>query len=388
MGDDMRSLFVGKITSVMTACAICLCSSVMCSAEVPEKEHSECFVLAEVSTGTVIKSSGGDKRVRMGSFNKLMTVLLAAEAMDRGELASDTVLTTSENANSKQGAQIWLMPGEKMQLSDLLKGVIIGNANDAACVIAERIGGTEEKFTQLMNERAAELGMKDTLFTECTGYYDDENQYTTAADAAKLLCELCRHDELTETFTTRLDELKNGEVQLVTTNTMCSKYKGSVGFKCGTGPSSGYFAAEAAVRNGVAFAAAVFDCEDEDMAMAKARELLDLGFGGYTVTSPQVPEDMPSVLAVKQGSSAQVGLSVEPAGNVVVPINRERDIRTEIYLPSYVYAPLEKGEAVGEIRYFLGDKMLRSCRVCSAETVEEKNTKNVLFEMMKYLVSF
>lgn len=229
-----------------------------------------------------------------------------------------------------------------MALGDLLKGVIIGNANDACCVIAEKISGSEEKFTELMNSRAAELGMNDTLFTECTGYYGDDAQYTTAHDAALLLCELSKHNELTEMFTSRIDELKGGEVQLVTANRMGHRYKGSVGFKCGTGPSSGYFAAEGARRDDICFVTAVMDCPDEDIAMALAKELLDIGFDGYMITSPPIPDDLPESILVKQGCAESVRLAVEPVGNVVVSKGSAGSITARISLPTGVYAPLKR----------------------------------------------
>ncbi|MCU6727118.1 MULTISPECIES: serine hydrolase [Huintestinicola] len=376
-----------KILSVISASVIMM-SAVNVSAETISEEYSRSYVLMEAETHTVIRENNGDKRVKMGSFNKLMTVLLAAEAMDRGELSLETELVTSEHANSMQGAQIWLMPGEKMALGDLLKGVIIGNANDACCVIAEKISGSEEKFTELMNSRAAELGMNDTLFTECTGYYGDDAQYTTAHDAALLLCELSKHNELTEMFTSRIDELKGGEVQLVTANRMGHRYKGSVGFKCGTGPSSGYFAAEGARRDDICFVTAVMDCPDEDIAMALAKELLDIGFDGYMITSPPIPDDLPESILVKQGCAESVRLAVEPVGNVVVSKGSAGNITARISLPTGVYAPLKKGDKVGELRLYIGKRLLKTCDICAAEYICKKDFKNVLSEMLKNLFCF
>lgn len=383
MGDNMLK----KILSVISASVIMM-SAVNVSAETISEEYSRSYVLMEAETHTVIRENNGDKRVKMGSFNKLMTVLLAAEAMDRGELSLETELVTSEHANSMQGAQIWLMPGEKMALGDLLKGVIIGNANDACCVIAEKISGSEEKFTELMNSRAAELGMNDTLFTECTGYYGDDAQYTTAHDAALLLCELSKHNELTEMFTSRIDELKGGEVQLVTANRMGHRYKGSVGFKCGTGPSSGYFAAEGARRDDICFVTAVMDCPDEDITMALAKELLDIGFDGYMITSPPIPDDLPESILVKQGCAESVRLAVEPVGNVVVSKGSAGNITARISLPTGVYAPLKKGDKVGELRLYIGKRLLKTCDICAAEYICKKDFKNVLSEMLKNLFCF
>lgn len=359
-----------------------------CRTFAEEKRFVESYVLMEPTTKTVICERNGNVRVKMGSFNKLMTVLLAAEAVERGELSFDTVLTASENANSKQGAQIWLMPGEKTSLLELLKGVIIGNANDASCVIAEKIGGTEEKFAELMNARAKELGMNDTLFTECTGYYNDEDQYTTAYDAALLLCALSEHEELTEIFTTRLEDIKEGKVQLVTSNPMGHRYKGSVGFKCGTGLSSGYFAAEGACRDGISFVCTVMDCKDEDRALGLAKELLDTGFGGYTVVSLEIPEELPESIAVKNGRDPELQISVGQTGCAVVRKGNGENITSRIILPSFVYAPVKKGDKVGELRYYLGDRLLKQAELRAAEDIEEKNQFNVLSDMLKYLLWF
>lgn len=358
------------------------------ASETAPQVHRETYALAEASTGTVIRQSGGDERVRMGSLNKLMVVLLAAEAVQRGDMSLDTVITAGENANSKQGAQIWLDVGEKMTLSDLLKAVIIGNANDACCAVAEAMCGSEAGCVGLMNARAAELSMNGTLFTECTGYYDDENQYTTASDAVKLLCRLSELDFLREMFTTRVDELKNGGVQLVSTNTMGHRYKGSIGFKCGFGPASGYFAAEGAEREGIVYVCAVLDCGDEDRSLALARELLDIAFEGYTLVSPGLPDNMPDRIAVREGQRNEARLSAEPVGSLVVPKGRGGDVRAEVFLPSGVYAPLERGGKVGELRFYLGDRLLKSCNINSADDIEAKNFRNVLSLLMKFLVSF
>lgn len=364
------------------------CTSEISAEDKPVRNYVESYVLMEPDTKTVIREKNGDVPVHMGSFNKLMTVLLAAEAMDRGELTFDTVLTASENANSKQGAQIWLMPGEKSTLSELLKGVIIGNANDAACVIAERIGGTEEKFTELMNTRAGELGMKNTLFTECTGYYNDEQQHTTAYDAALLLCELSKHEELTEIFVTRLEDIKDGKVQLVTSNPMGHRYKGSVGFKCGTGPSSGYFAAEGACRDGFTLVCAVMDCKDEDRALGLAKELLDIGFGGYTVISLDIPEDMPNVVKVKNGCGTEVSISAEQTGNALISKGSEDAVKARIILPSFVYAPVGRGDKIGELRFYCKDRLLKTVQLRAAEDIPKKSVLSVLSDMLKYVAEF
>ena len=384
----MKKAFTKFSAIVISVIVIMTCTSGVSAEDKPLSSYTESYVLMEPDTKTVIREKNGDVPVKMGSFNKLMTVLLAAEAMDKGELTLDTVLTASENANSKQGAQIWLMPGEKSTLSELLKGVIIGNANDAACVIAEKIGGSEEKFTELMIARAAELGMKNTLFTECTGYYNDEQQHTTAYDAALLLCELSKHEELTEMFVTRLEEIKDGKVQLVTSNPMGHGYKGSVGFKCGTGPSSGYFAAEGACRDGFSLVCAVMDCKEEDRALGLAKELLDTGFGGYTVIPLEIPEEMPDTVRIKNGCDREAAISAEQTGSALISKGSEGDVEARIILPSFVYAPVRRGDKIGELRFYCKDRLLKTVELKAAVDIPKKSILNTLSDVLKYIAEF
>ncbi|MCC8043243.1 MAG: D-alanyl-D-alanine carboxypeptidase [Oscillospiraceae bacterium] len=351
-------------------------------------EHTPCYALIEVSTGTVVFDRDCERRVHMGSFNKLMTVLLTAEAIDRGELSFDTRLTCSEYANSMQDAQIWLDVGEKITVEELLKAVIIGNANDAAAVLAEGVSGSEDNFVKLMNSRAAEIGMTNTCFTNSNGYYEDNLQYTTAYDAALLLCELAEYDFLTDIFTQRLDEVREGKASLVTTNTLCHSYNGSVGFKCGSGPNSGCFAAEGARRDGLCFAAAVLDCEDEDYALSLSKELLDSAFAGYTVTELFIPDDMPDAIPLETGVGEQIRIAVENPGFALIKKSRSDDVTARIILPDYVYAPVEKGSVLGELRFMIDDTVIKTCRITAAEYAESKNVKNTLSEILKNMLKF
>ena len=175
-----------KILCLVTAVFFMLMTAFPARAE----KIKECSVVFELTSGVIIDSSGENDVVSIGTMNKLMTVLLAAEKIESGKLSLNTIVKASENANSMQGAQIWLMPGESISVEELLKGIIIGNANDASVAIAEAVSGSEQKFVVRMNERAAELGMFDTSFTNCCGYYDDNKQLSTAADLSKLICEL------------------------------------------------------------------------------------------------------------------------------------------------------------------------------------------------------
>ena len=136
------------------------------------------YALLEARTGQLLLEENSSESLPMGTMAKLMTMLLTAEALESGALSENTAVTASPAANAQKGASIWLMPGEKMTVGDLLRGMIIGNANDAAVALAEAVSGTEEQFVMDMNARGFELGLRSTVFT-CASGLSEEGQVTT-----------------------------------------------------------------------------------------------------------------------------------------------------------------------------------------------------------------
>ena len=149
------------------------------AAEEPEIPAAA-YALLEAETGTVLLESHGSDRLPCGAMAKLMTALLAAEQLEQGAWTTDTVLTATDAVTGTKGAVIWLTAGEEMTVGDLLKGLIVGNANDAAVVLAAAAAGDTKQFVMDMNARAFDLGMRDTWFTSPQGNTD--TSYTTAAD--------------------------------------------------------------------------------------------------------------------------------------------------------------------------------------------------------------
>lgn len=373
-----------KFAAVIAALAIC--SKAFC---IGAAGYSA--VLAEAGSGTVLINEDGDEKYPCGSLSKLMTVLIAAEEISSGNIALTDVVTASEHANSMQGAQIWLMPGDKITVEELLKGVIIGNANDAACALGEYIGGSEENFTAMMNRRAAELGMYDTVYKNASGYRSDGDQ-TTAADTAKLLCRLSRSKSLTGMFTARMEYICNGQVQLVTSNPKAVKYNGSLGFKTSFWENDKkertYFSAEGAQRDGDIYVSAVLGGEDEDETAGQAFSLIDKGFAAYETVIPEVPADLPRKLPVRGGIIPEIKISAENAGKVVVSKGSSDSIECRTALPDYTYAPVKKGDKVGELLYFYRDKHIYTGQITAAGSSDTKDIKYCMVKMFKNLLKF
>lgn len=348
-------------------------------------------VLAEAQSGTVLFSDGGTEKYPCGSMSKLMTVLIAAEKMKSGELSEGDIFTVSEHANSMQGAQIWLMPGDKISVGELLKGMIIGNANDAACALAEGISGTEEDFVLLMNSRAAQLGMTDTLYVNASGYKSD-GDYTTAEDTARLLCELSKHRQLAEIFTTRMEYIRDDTVQLVTSNPDGIRYSGAVGFKSGFWEDDDggrtYYSAEGASRDGDIFVSAVLGEEDEDISAEKALALLDTGFAAYETVLPEAPSDMPRTVRVRNGRLGEVRIEAQTPPKAVVSVGTSDEITCRTAVPDYVYAPVKRGDKIGEILYYYEDEHIFSADITAVRSCEEKTFRYNVVKMLKNIIKF
>lgn len=349
-------------------------------------EEKYSYIVFELTSGVTIDSVNEDRIMSIGVLNKLMTVLLTAEKIQSGELSLNTSLKTSEYANSMQGAQIWLMPNETITVDELLKSVIIGNANDAAVVLAEAVSGTEKIFVDEMNKKAGKLKMENTSFTNSCGYYDE--QLSTAADISKLVCELYKYDFLTEYFTTRLDYVRNGTTELVSTNGLIKKLDGIIGYKVGFDEKNGYFAVIAAERDGKAFGTVIFGGADKDKLLSLAFVKLNSVFADYVVIKPDLPDDIPLFVEVKNSQKSNIQIEVDEVRNIVIPKVAAGSITAVTILPEHIYAPVKIGDKVGEVHFYRKDKFLFSVDINATDEAKEKSLGETLAVLLKKIISF
>ena len=362
--------------------------AVSCAAAVYAEPSECCSIVFELTSGIVIDDVNADKVVPVGTMNKLMTVLLAAEKISCKELSLDTNVKVSEYANSMQGAQIWLMPNESITVEELLKAIIIGNANDASVVIAEAVSGSEKKFVAAMNNKAVELGMENTSFTNCCGYYDDDKQLSTASDISKLICELYKYEFLTPYFTTWLDYVRNDTAELVNANELVKKFDGIIGFKAGMSENSGHYIAAAAQRGDKAFGVIILGANDKDKMFSVARTKLESVFADYIVIKPELPEKIPSMVGARNSLTTEIPVGIGDIRNIVIPKGAADSISSVCIMPEQIYAPIRKGDKVGEIQFYRKGRYLFSVDIFAAENADEKTNFNVLLKLLKMLISF
>lgn len=376
--------------SVISICMILFFSVMFTSFNVSatENKFTTCSVLIEAESKVIISSKDENHPVPVGVMSKLMTVYLVAEEINNSKLSLNDTLKASTHANSVKGATIWLMPGEEITVDELLKAVIIGNANDAAVVLAEKISGTEEDFAARMNETAVQLGMKNTTFTNCNGYYDDDKQLSTAYDLAILCSALAEHDFLHNYFTCWLDYVRNGQTELVNSNELVKSYKGILGFKCGYTKNSGYCTALAANKDDATYIAVVLGYDEKTDSLSSAKSLLDTAFSQYRIVTPELPDNIPTEISVKGGLCRSVPVEYGKIRNVVLPYSATKNISSKIVIMDYVYAPIEKGHKVGEIQFFRNDKLMFYVDIVTKENIDEINMPEALNIILKNLLTF
>ena len=335
-----------------------------------EEDVPKSQILVEMRTGKVLYEEAADDPLPVASITKLMGMILVGEAMERGELSKEDVLTCSEYAKSMGGSEIWLKAGEQMSVNDLLKAVMIASANDAMVVFAEKIGGSEDGFVQMMNQKAEELGLENTHFVNATGF-DEEGHYSSARDVAKMAVELQKYPEILEYSTVWMDSLRGGETMLVNTNRLVRFYEGTTGLKTGTTDGAGHCLCATAKRGEMELCSVVLGCRSSDGRFEASKQLLSHGFGKYCFYTPEVVAAEP--LKVIHGTQEEVSLQAEIPEGIVISRDDLQNLRTEIPEMEEVQAPVEAGQPLAQVKIYAGEKEICSYDLTAAESVEELN---------------
>ncbi len=356
---------------------------------ISSEEGEVAVVLFEMTSNTFIKTENYEKKFSVGTQAKLMTILLSAEAIEKGELSLEDTIKVSSYPNTIKGPTIWLMPNEEISVEDILKGIIIGNANDACAAIAEEICGSEEKFVDLMNTRADELGMRDTSFTNSNGYFDEENQISTAKDLAILAGEICKYDFLEKYFTTTLDYIRGEETQLVNTNKLISNFSGAFGFKFGNSKENGCSLVGGAKKSGdETFIVVILGYDDKDSLFYDAKAILKNAFESYFVIVPEIPKELPEKIKLRDSFEKEFEIYSIVEKNILLKKGDGDSISCKIFLPDFVYAPIEIREKVGEIHFYRNEKFLFSVDILSKEMVEKRDFIKSIGILFKNMLSF
>lgn len=337
-------------------------------------------VLMDAETGTVIFEKSGDEPHPPASVTKVMTLLLTMEAIEAGKLGTDDILTVSEYAASMGGSQIFLEAGEKMSVDELIKSAVVASANDACVTLAEAVGGSETAFIAMMNEKAEELGMKNSRFENSTGLDDTvTDHYMSARDIAIASRELLGYPLITEYSTIWMDTVRNGTFGLTNTNRLIRFYSGATGLKTGSTSKAKFCISATAERDGIHLIAVIMGAPTRDKRTECAKALLDWGFANYSVFRADAGsgEDV----KVTSGVENAVGTEFEKC-SALVGRGQAQKVTAEWEYPEKLTAPVKKGDKVGTVRYCLEGKVICESDIVASCDVEKITYFGLLWRML------
>jgi D-alanyl-D-alanine carboxypeptidase (penicillin-binding protein 5/6) len=367
---EVLEMKLKKMSVCLLAVLVVTFSMPLGAAALSEEEvQAPSAVLMEAQTGKVLYEKNDHEQRACASITKVMTLLLVMEALDSGKIGLNDTVTASEHAASMGGSDIWLEPGESMTVDDMLKATVISSANDAAVALAEYVAGSEDEFVAQMNQRAKDLGMKDTVFKNVNGL-DEDGHVTSAYDIALMSRELAKHQKIFDYTQTWMDYLRDGKTQLVNTNKLLKSYKGITGLKTGTTGKAGSCISATAQRDGVSLIAVVLGSTTAKERFRSAATLLDYGFANWSVVKPAVPPEANAPVSVVNGMEADVEPNVNAEENLLVPKGKAGDVTSKVSINNEVRAPVQEGQVLGKITYSLNGEVLKESKILAKKTVE------------------
>jgi len=364
-----------------------LCLLVLCLLPVPAMAvevavDAESCILMEKETGRVLYAQNEHEQLEPASVTKVMTLLLVMEAIDSGALAYGDIVTASAHACSMGGSQIWLKECEQMSVEDMLKAVCVVSANDCSVALGEHIAGSHEAFVEQMNRRAAELGMVDTHFVNCTGLPAD-GHVTSAHDIALMSRELIlRHPDIRSFTTIWMDSLRGGTSELTNTNKLIRFYEGATGLKTGSTDSALYCLSATAERDGMELIAVVMKAPTTTARFESAKALLNHGFAGYTLEKI-TPETLLQPIPVRLGTKDYVQPVLGEGSTLLLEKAKAGKLEQEITLAAELAAPVEKGQQLGRLRLMSEGEEIAVIPLVAGESAGRLSYGEILVDFLR-----
>ena len=333
--------------------------------------NAKSAILMDADSGTVIFEKSSNIQLPPASITKIMTMLLVMEAIDEGRLKLTDKVQTSEHAASMGGSQIFLEPGEVMTVDDMLKGVALASGNDASVALAEKIGGSESQFVAMMNEKARELGMKNTTFVNCNGL-PAAGHVSSAHDIAVMSRELLKYEGITKYTGLYQDHLRKDTEKpfwLVNTNKLVRFYHGADGLKTGYTSEAKFCLSATARRDNLRLIAVVMGEPNTKSRNAEVSQLFDYAFAQYTNVPIYKKGDAIGQLQVEKGKTKNVPLVAKHSYSILLRKgDAGKGIRHELVLDR-VRAPVQIGDPIGKLVVYRDDQVIKEFPVESPVAV-------------------
>ena len=346
----MKRFIAFSIMLCILATICCASMQIVSYADSSVDITSKSACLVDFDSGDVLYEKDATTHLPVASMVKMMTILLTLEEYEKGNLSDETMISTTENASSMGGSQVFIDPYVEYTAKDMLKSVIMASANDASVALAEHISGSEENFVVKMNERAKELGMNDTNYVNCTGLPAPE-QYSCAKDSACVLKEVAKFDKYHEFSTIWMDELvhpSGRKTELVNTNRLVRYYEGCDGGKTGSTNEAGCCLTATAKRNNMRLISVVIGAKNSQTRFNECSKLFNYGFANFESRKILDCQKAIEILTVGKGKINEVEIFSAEDFAVTTRKGQESDIEVTYSLPEKVSAPTKSGQVIGK----------------------------------------
>lgn len=341
-------------------------------------------VLMEKETGSILYEQSPHQKLEPASVTKVMTLLLIFEALDSGRITREDTVTVSAAAAGMGGSQVYLKEGEQMTVGELVKCITVVSGNDAAVAMAEYLAGSESAFVTEMNRKAAQLGMEDTTFLNCTGL-PVQGHLTSAHDIALMSRELIlNHPGIRDYTTIWMDSIRNGAFGLTNTNRLVRFYPGATGLKTGSTDGALYCMSATAERNGMELIAVVMKSPTSAQRFEDAKALLEHGFANYTLAQVYPESPIPPI-PVLLGEVEQVQPTPSRSCSLLVRRGEENLITTRLNLPADVEAPVELGQTLGELEVLVDGQMRETIPLTATQGVARLTIPGIFLRLLRQI---
>ena len=340
--------------------------------------EAESAILIEQNTGKVLYEKNANEQLRPASVTKIMSILLIMEALDSGKISLDTKISCSEKAASMGGSQIWLDETESLTVDEMLKAICVVSANDCVVAMAEYLAGSEEAFVEQMNNRAKELGMKNTVFKNCHGI-DEDGHLTTSYDIALMSRELLKnHPSITKYTTIWMDSLRDGKSELANTNKLIRTYEGATGLKTGSTSLALYNLSASATRDNLSLIAVVMKAPSTKIRFSSAKTLLDYGFNTYEYKKLAEKGSILQSIEIAKGTENQINLVFENDSGALFKKASYNNLEQTVTINENITAPISKGDILGKVTYSLDGEAVSEVNLVAETDVGKINFENML----------
>ena len=338
-------------------------------------------ILIEQHTGQILYSYNSHEKLRPASVTKLMSIYLIMESLENGKITYDTKIPCSENAASMGGSQIWLDPTETLSVDEMLKAICVVSANDCVTATAEYLGGTEENFVKMMNDKAKELGMNDTTYKNCHGI-DEDDHVTSSYDISLLSKELLnKYPEITKYTTIWNDTLRDGKSELVNTNKLVKFYNGCTGLKTGSTSLALFNLSASASRDNLSLIAVVMKAPTSAIRFKCASTLLDYGFNNFEYKRLSSSGDKIKNVDVNKGNLPSFTAIAESDCGHLIPKGSDVNIEQTVTIDN-LSLHIKKGQIIGNLNFVLNGDI-----VCSSNLLSDSDIDKIgVFSMDKLVL--